>query len=481
MAQDANTDAAQAQDAVAKLFAPDALAWRDGATDPAAVEFADQALPVYADRWGEDDARTRAAHQLTIQVAATALQRGDGLPDLSTRDAVELRPIESERDEPITTKRPPVAGVGQESRPRTLDALTSVAKGRTITYKSPLLSRDLLTDAPGKITLHNQGQTTIRATLDLAEEKGWKGVRVTGSVRVRRALWLEASLRGLAIQGYEPTDSDRRALLQAASPDSDVAPDSVSTASKPRDASMSPLLAPVLENASLGAADRLDKVAQALGEMAISVPDAERQQVVQVIEEGIAGGQPHVEGNDPTTRATNKLLSREQFAAFGAARALARHAPDADNPFTDDRLRDAYSSEQAYLAYAAGRRDPAITGQLVKHGAAPYQFKEDANPSYYAVVEQSPGKQSVLWGVDLERALSEAGAEVGDTVALETAGAKTVKVPVAERDAGGAIVGTTTKDAQRNQWESRVLARDASQQPELAAAPERAGSLSPDV
>lgn len=46
----------------------------------------------------------------------------------------------------------------------------------------------------------------------LAEAKGWDSIKVKGSPEFQREVWLEASSRGVKVQGYKPTEADLAAL-----------------------------------------------------------------------------------------------------------------------------------------------------------------------------------------------------------------------------------------------------------------------------
>lgn len=59
-----------------------------------------------------------------------------------------------------------------------------------------------------KITTDRNDEQTVQSMLDLAEGKGWKGLRVTGDQDFRRAIWMEASLRGMEVEGYKPREAD---------------------------------------------------------------------------------------------------------------------------------------------------------------------------------------------------------------------------------------------------------------------------------
>jgi hypothetical protein len=72
---------------------------------------------------------------------------------------------------------------------------------------------------------------------------------------------------------------------------------------------------------------------------------------------------------------------------------------------------------------------------LVNHGAAPFQHFEKNGPSYFAVLRDSEGQESTVWGIDIERCLHEAGAVIGDSVSLVKGGKEPVTVKI-ENDKG---------------------------------------------
>ncbi len=75
---------------------------------------------------------------------------------------------------------------------------------------------------------------------------------------------------------------------------------------------------------------------------------------------------------------------------------------------------------------------------LVGFGSAPYQRDEKNGLSYFAEVEDANGVKEILWGVDIDRSLQEAGAEIGDTVLLTRGDKKLVKV--LEKQKNGTMV-----------------------------------------
>ncbi len=72
-------------------------------------------------------------------------------------------------------------------------------------------------DKPDKVAFIDHGQRMATAFNDeriatslvmLAEAKGWKSIKVKGHPDFRREVWLAASMQGLEVRGYKPTEQD---------------------------------------------------------------------------------------------------------------------------------------------------------------------------------------------------------------------------------------------------------------------------------
>ncbi|MBE7158814.1 MAG: hypothetical protein INR62_10365 [Rhodospirillales bacterium] len=55
---------------------------------------------------------------------------------------------------------------------------------------------------------------TIRAMLDLAYARGWSDVQVRGDLEMARETWIEATARGMKVEGYVPNREDRNLAEQ---------------------------------------------------------------------------------------------------------------------------------------------------------------------------------------------------------------------------------------------------------------------------
>jgi len=76
-------------------------------------------------------------------------------------------------------------------------------------------------DQPDKIAFRESDNRMVSAVNDervtkaivkMAEAKGWQKIRVSGHPEFRRAVWFEASLRGLEVSGYKPTEQELKEL-----------------------------------------------------------------------------------------------------------------------------------------------------------------------------------------------------------------------------------------------------------------------------
>lgn len=100
------------------------------------------------------------------------------------------------------------------------------------------------------------------------------------------------------------------------------------------------------------------------------------------------------------------------------------------------------------------------TGELREHGGAPYQNNPARSESYYVVFRDATGADHVVWGVDLERAVRESGAQPGQQVTLENLGRRLVTVKAPVLDERGVVVGEDERDVHRNTWQVEVMRQE---------------------
>jgi len=111
----------------------------------------------------------------------------------------------------------------------------------------------------------------------------------------------------------------------------------------------------------------------------------------------------------------------------------------------------------ATLATQALRKERSVGGTVVEFGRAPYAFDPANNVSFYVKLDTGRGERTV-WGLELERSLSEARIGRGDLTVLTNSGPE----------------GEST----RNRWSALALARLAEQEQADAL---RKANLSPQI
>lgn len=191
-----------------------------------------------------------------------------------------------------------------------------------------------------KVTSHSENVAVIRAFVQIAAERGWQDITVTGTERFRSEVWRTGTRLGLTVRGYRPSEFEKQRFAR------EVA--------------------------------------------------AERE--------------PRRPARSPADRA---------------------RAPRADT-----------NGEQTYA------------GILLEYGPAPYQFHPQGNASYYVRIRTDNGP-TLLWGKDLERALSDAKVSAGDEIRIRQAGRDTVTVKRQDLDSSGKVAGERDVKTHRNHWEIR--------------------------
>jgi hypothetical protein len=94
-----------------------------------------------------------------------------------------------------------------------------------------------------------------------------------------------------------------------------------------------------------------------------------------------------------------------------------------------------------------------LIGRLKDHGTANYQFRTKEDPSYYLKILTSRGER-VLWGKDLQRALTEGETrpKVGDLIGARRVAREALTVTARERDTEGRVIRQEERHAHRTRW-----------------------------
>ena len=246
-------------------------------------------------------------------------------------------------------------------------------------------------------TEHNDPEVA-KSMVELAAAKGWTSIRVKGSEEFKRETWLQASLRGLQVEGFQPRDVDRA------------------------------------------------KLADLQEEFGTTAPKRVGNEILQGRERAQAHGPAIGGGDGRVVDEAEASLSKQQRSALTAMRAILKDRGDSDEAV-------AMASAIAIERFQTNR---VYVGKVVEHGEAPYENDPKNERSYFVKLHTDAGDR-VVWGVDLARAASEGHLPVGEDVALAYQGKKPVQVETKVRDDAGNVVGTKTVDTHRNEWDVRRL------------------------
>ena len=198
-------------------------------------------------------------------------------------------------------------------------------------------------DAGKTLSTERDDKSTIRAMVEVAAAKNWKEITVSGTDDFRRNAWLEASLNGIKVRGYEPREADKQILAE------------LQERHKPANA--------------ITALEREHK------------PQEQRAAVL------LDPPRKHIDGDALTAQERTVL---DNSRAILNSKALGEQ-------FTEAALRELEAKLRGERVYV---------GEIVNHGKAPYQFDKNNNENYYVTLRTRSGDQ-VIWGKGLSEAMQD--------------------------------------------------------------------------
>jgi putative DNA primase/helicase len=251
----------------------------------------------------------------------------------------------------------------------------------------------------------------------LAQAKGWSHLKLRGSAAFKREAWLAAAERGLQVSGHRPSALDKARLAER------------------------------LTERETQRQRNANEIAPAT-----RVPDAAPPKTVP---------RKRRKNTDGKQKAAAPQLTPPQREAVSELEKFLRQRGDSEEAvaMTLQIATDKLAHHRTHF------------GELIEHGDAPYQHDRENDMSYFATLQTRNGKQ-IIWGIDLQRALAESGAAIGDDIVLVQQGRRPVEVSAPERDASGRKTGKRVAlDADRNNWDvvsldnARDFASERSQPP----------------
>jgi hypothetical protein len=160
-------------------------------------------------------------------------------------------------------------------------------------------------------------------------------------------------------------------------------------------------------------------------------------------------------------------LSKHQIELFTDTKGL--YVLEKSSNIMIDAKRVLSPSDYALMARRSGMKIPqkekeiilntdsskaySLKGILKNHGSANYQIDKEGKPGYFIELLKPNGNLKLVWGIDLERAISESGYEIGDTVQLNYKGFNEVQIQVPVKDAQGKTTHYEDKVVKRNDWD----------------------------
>lgn len=67
-----------------------------------------------------------------------------------------------------------------------------------------------IVDKGNKLTTRNADRSTAMDMIELAAHRGWQGIKARGPEDFRREMWIEGTAHGMKVQGYRPSEQDRK-------------------------------------------------------------------------------------------------------------------------------------------------------------------------------------------------------------------------------------------------------------------------------
>ena len=353
------------------------------------------------------------------------------------------------------------------------------------------------------VTAHNRPDIAD-SMAEMALAKGWTHIRVKGHEDFRRAVWLEAAVRGIGVTGYAPSEHDRATLVelmqarmtnrveQMDTPGPQV-PEPATGKEATRATEWTGQLvrhgaAPYHHEAN-GARSYFVTLRDAAGtDRTLWGVDLERAMQVSGAQPGQSitlsnlGRQP-VTVNEPVRDTTGqvvgeqpKSVERNVWKVETAGPVQAPESVPTESrpqsppvmiipPSPGNRPGAAVNPQSrrgtvADIDSTGWSPESEFRGELVAHGRAPYQYRAGAQATYFATLREANGNPLTVWGADLERALATSGAKAGEAVHLVNYGRRRIAAEVPAVDGRGDVTGTERRTIERYVWRATVEQRD---------------------
>lgn len=130
------------------------------------------------------------------------------------RDMQSDRPLQNEIASAQTETSKDIAAQVKQEIPTSIknQYLVNANENKFFDKGNQQLAFEVVNDK--RISTVHKDQKTIDSMLTVAQSKGWKPISLTGDKDFKREAWVQASMKGVPVQGYSPSKDDK-ALLSA--------------------------------------------------------------------------------------------------------------------------------------------------------------------------------------------------------------------------------------------------------------------------
>ncbi|SOE69179.1 hypothetical protein SAMN05414139_03483 [Burkholderia sp. D7] len=274
---------------------------------------------------------------------------------------------------------------------------------------------------PYLVSQHNRPDV-VESMVDMVKAKSWKRILVSGHEAFRREVWLQATLLGLQVSGYQPKAADLARLSESRRE---------------------------LMNSRVAYAG---EILTCTNGTRPPTPAADPVSVAPAVDAA------------PASRTARSHIQTGTAAQAAPGDAREATATPATRRTTGNETRNdtGHETGREMERKTSGQDEPDVhryTGELVEYGSAPYQHNLARSDSYYVVYRDGAGADHAVWGVNLERAIAESGATPGERITLQNFDKRWVSIDVPVVEATGQIIGYEEKEVYRNTWQVDVEAQ----------------------
>ncbi len=386
----------------------------------------------------------------------------------------ELRRMDSDAAEKQTDDeqniKPETVATVAELEPIERALSYRVARNGDVTYQ--VRGKDALTDEGQKVLVLRQDQDTIETGLRLAVMKFGNKLTLTGADKFKRSVVAIAVEKGIRVQFVDPVLEAYRRTLEEQRPARFAGNEAPTPGATPRGlntpSSELPAQSPGSVLVAHGAAKYMHEEDSTMSyfvttrdaagsettfwgvdlKRAIETSGAEIGDTVSVKNEGYQT----VLVNIPVRNEKGRVVGHEE-------KEVQRNTWNVQLISSVSPREPSPEGQSPNVPPVVAPSSPAeLPGEVViAHSAAKYMHDENNTKSYFVTTRDNAGRERTYWGVDLERAMEESAARLGDRIIATNDGYKNVTVKVPVKDESGKVVRYEEKEVQRNTWSVQVV------------------------